>query len=132
MIEFILGLMSPVIDMIELSEAKKIRKSEAISAMREALRQTRKHIDLTREIDIDENYDDLASEILVEKWSIAARLIRPFDPHFASTLENKADYWKNPNGFMDDIQNGIIQYDYRFRLNLVISKINQLEKKLVN
>ena len=129
MMDFFMGFFGPFLQAVELSEARAIRKSEAISALRDAIRYTRKHIDLTRVLDIEENYDDQASELLAEKWALAAKLIRPFDYSLANTLEIKAEYWINPNGFKNDIQNGNIHFNYRFRLNYVISDINRLERK---
>lgn len=131
MLEYFLQFMPNFLELAEHAETKKIRKSEAISALRDALRSTRNHIDLTRNFNIDENYDDIASENLANKWSNAANLIRPFDFEFASTLENKADYWVNPNGFRNDILNGTIHYDFRINLNIVIGRINELEKRLL-
>lgn len=130
MLDFLLQFVSNFLSITEQVEVKKIRKSEAISALRDALRHTRTHIDLTRIVDVEENYDDQASLLLQEKWATAAKLIRPFDKQFAFNLELKSDYWINPSGFKNDIQSGKIRYDYRFHLNHVIKNINTLEQIL--
>ena len=48
----------------------------------------------------------------------------------ANILEIKADYWLNPDGFKEDIQNQSRRFDFTFRIVEVENMINRLNNKI--
>ena len=108
--------------------AKQQVKSKAISSLRNAIRQTNKHIQDNRQGDFGgENFSDTDSKDLVNAWSLAAEAIRPISPDWANVFEQKSDYWSSPVGFRQDIQNHNRRFDFRFRLSEVEKKLIELE-----
>jgi hypothetical protein len=125
MVEFFMGLLGTVVQTLEYKDNKSSQRSELISALNEALRYTKKHIEKTRS-----EYGDAESEIISENWSKVAKLMRPFNEVTANILEMKADYWLNPNGFKEDIQNNSRRFDFRFRIVEVEKMIDRLNNKI--
>jgi hypothetical protein len=122
MIEYFLSGISTWLQGAEFRQNQLAKRSEVLSALKYALRSTKKHISDTRT-----EFGDVESKELADKWSIAAKLIRPFNDDVASTLEQKSDYWTNPYGFKSEIQNGERRFDFRFRITEVEKMIRQLE-----
>lgn len=125
MLGYFIGLLGPALQTIKMNNESLREKSEALSALKEALRFTKKHISETRMEDID----DIESKSLSKKWSKAAKLIRPFDSSLAIALESKGDYWLDPRQFKNDIQNNSRRFDYRFRIDEVEKSILDIEAK---
>jgi len=124
MFDFFTGLIGTFIQSMEYQNSKSIQKSEIISGLNEALRYTKMHISETRD-----EYGDAESTLISDKWSKVAELIRPYNEVTANILEMKADYWLNPNGFKEDIQNQNRRFDFRFKIVEVEKMINRLNNK---
>ena len=124
MIEFFTGLLGPFLQATEQSHARLKERSEALSALKEALRLTKKHVAETRE-----DFGDIESRELAEKWSKAANLVRPFDAKLAKSLEHKSDYWTLPYEFKRQIQDGERRFDFRFRISEVEKRIREIENR---
>ncbi len=125
-IEYFAGFIQPFLQALEISRTSAKDKSAAISALRDALRHTKKHIADNR----FGLYGDTESHELSSKWARAAELIRPYDEIFANSLESKSDYWIEPYGFKQEIQNGARREDDRMRLDNVEVMIRQFELNL--
>jgi hypothetical protein len=126
MIDHFLNLLGPFFQSMESRHVKFKDKSDAISALKDALRMTKQHISETRV----EDFGDAESRVLSELWSKAARLIRPFDPIFAGALEDKSDYWVNPQMFKREIEERSRAFNYRFRIHEVEKRINEIEQNI--
>ena len=111
MIEYFIGLLGQVIPMLQYNNEREKEKSLAISALKEAVRATKSHINNHRIEDVD-----IESTELKEKWSLVAEKIRPFNENTARIFEMKADYWQDPYGFHLDIEKGRRRFEYRFML----------------
>jgi hypothetical protein len=107
--------------------SSKQAKSQVISSLKNALRLTYKHINETRQGEPD-NYTDKESKELSDAWSKVAMVIRPFDSYLAQIFEEKSDYWINPYGFREEIQNGERRFNYKFRLEEVEKELVLIER----
>lgn len=125
MVDYLLGILQVFLNGAEFLSNRKAQRSKVLSLVRNALRETKKHISDTREGD----YGDIESRALAERWSQAAEAIRPFSPRTAQTFEEKSDYWTNPHGFTRDIQNGNRRFDDLFRIEAVEKTLKELEQK---
>ena len=104
MVEYLLSGLESAFSVLSHRFDIKQAKSSAISRIRHAVRQTRKHISDHRHGEFaNPNFSDLESKELATAWSHAAEAIRPFSPEWASVLEQKSDYWIDPHGFRQDI-----------------------------
>lgn len=129
MVEYLIGLIAILLGNASFKLANKQAKSEVISSLKNALRLTEKHISETRTGEFGEiGFSDVESRELSSAWSRVAATIRPFDDSFANTLEEKSDYWLNPDGFHQDIQDGTRRFNYKFRLLEVKTELNKIEK----
>jgi hypothetical protein len=130
MIEHLFGFFGAFYSGKSYQLAEKQVKSEAISSLRNALRQTDHHIKSTRQGEFGgKNFSDSDSAELVSAWSLAAEAIRPISPDWARVFEEKSDYWKSPVGFRMDIQNHQRRFDFRIRLTEVVKILDELESK---
>ncbi len=128
MIEFFMGLIGNLFGIASFQLAENQAKSEAVSSLRHALRLTEKHIEDTRRGKVGKKgFVDVKSKELSGAWSRVAQAIRPFDSGLARTFEDKSDYWINPYGFWQDIQNGERSYDYGMRLKQVKKELVRIE-----
>lgn len=104
--------------------ANNIAKSEAISALRNAIRLTEYHIRHTRIGEFgEEGFSDFESKELANAWANVAKTIRPFDKSLAESFEVKSDYWINPHGFQREIAEGKRIFDGSIRLSEVKKRI---------
>jgi hypothetical protein len=128
MVEFFMSLIGNLFGIASFQLASKQAKSEVISSLKNALRLTDKHIEDTRQGEFgDIEFNDVESKELSSAWSRVAEAIRPFDNGLAQTFEDKSDYWINPQGFRNDIQNGKRRFNYRFRLSAVKAELERIE-----
>lgn len=129
MIDYIFGGFRAYFSGKSYQLAKEQVKSKAISSLRNAIRQTYKHVQDNRKGEFgDIDFSDDDSIELVNAWSLAAGAIRPIDPDWANIFEQKSDYWTSPVGFRKDIQNYSRRFDFRIRLSEVENKLSELEK----
>lgn len=129
MINYLLPLLSPFLKALEMRDSQRQRKSEIISTLRSALRDTKLHIENTRTNDFGaDNFNEVASTDLSDKWSRVAEIIRPLDGRLAYIFEDKSDYWSNPQGFRLSIQDENRRFSYRIRLEEVEQELIKLEK----
>ncbi len=132
MINYLLPLLSPFLKALEMRDVQNQKKSEVISALRRAIRETKLHIEKTRSGDFgSDNFNEVASRDLSDKWSRVAEIIRPLDVRLAYTFEEKSDYWSNPHGFRLSIQDGNRRFDYRIRLEEVEQELIRLENSFL-
>lgn len=130
MIEFFMGLIGNFFGLASFQLASQQAKSEAISSLKNAVRLTAKHIEDTRTGKFGKKgFRDVESKELSGAWSRVAQAIRPFDRRLASTFEDKSDYWINPYGFWQEIQNEERSYDYGFRLKEVKKELERIENE---
>jgi hypothetical protein len=128
MMEFFMGLIGNLFGIASFQLATHQAKSEVISSLKNAIRLTEKHIEDTRKGKFGKKgFQDVESKELSGAWSRVAQAIRPFDRVIARTFEDKSDYWINPHGFWQDIQNGDRSYDYGFRLKEVKNELERIE-----
>jgi hypothetical protein len=130
MLDFLMSSIGNFFGIASFKLASNQAKSEVISSLKNALRLTEKHIEDTRQGEFgDIEFSDVYSKELSEAWSRVAKAIRPFDNGLAQTFEEKSDYWINPNGFRNDIQNGKRRFNYKFRLYEVKTELARIENK---
>ena len=128
MMELFIGLIGNLFGIASFQLAENQAKSEVISSLRNALRLTEQHIKDTRTGKLGKKrFYDVESRELSNAWSRVAQAIRPFDGGLARTFEDKSDYWINPSGFWQDIQNGERSYDYGMRLKQVKKELVRIE-----
>jgi hypothetical protein len=129
MIQYLFGGLRTYLKAKELSLSKNKQKSATVSALKKALRSTKKHIESnpSKEM-IDAKTSDLESEELAELWSKAAELIRPYNPGVAQRFEDKSDYWTNPKLFRQDIKDAKRKRDFRMHIDEVEKLINAIEE----
>lgn len=123
MLEYFFSFLTTFFQGLQYAHMSRKDKSDAISALKDALRHTKKHIKEKRV----ENFGDVESTEIAKKWSDAARLIRPFDPDFANAIEHKADYWTDPYGFKQEISDGNRRFNFRFRITEVENQLRDFE-----
>jgi hypothetical protein len=128
MFEYIMGLVGALFSIKKFQLASNQAKSEAISSLRHALRLTTRHIQETRVGEFGEiGFNDVESRELSDAWSRVACAIRPFNRSLAKTFEDKSDYWLNPDGFRNDIQEGRRRFNYRMRITEVLTELGRIE-----
>jgi hypothetical protein len=129
MIEFFMGLIGNLFGIASFRLSSLQAKSEVISSIKNAIRLTEKHIKDTRTGKFGKKrFYDVESRELSGAWSRVAQAIRPFDSELARTFEDKSDYWINPYGFWQDIQNGERSYNDGIRLKAVKKELERIEK----
>lgn len=129
MIKYFADLFNVFLKSQEIDLMDRKARSVIISALRDAIRYTKIHIKNYRIGEFGEqNFQDVESFELVSKWSEVARLIRPYDPSLAKTLEDKSDYWTDPHQFRLEVQNDERRWTYSMRLDEVERELAELER----
>jgi hypothetical protein len=118
-------LIDKIIDSSSLKLATDKDKNEIISALKLAIMETEKHIEIKRDAVTGK---DQYSTQLMNTWNKVGRLIRPYDRCLAKLFDSKSEYWFNPQKFINEIQDGKRQFNFRFKLSEVKKIENELNK----
>jgi hypothetical protein len=81
---------------LEKSEAKKVKKEEALNHVRNALQETKIYIS---ELNQGKGSSREKEVELSSLWSEAAIFARKIDPDLAVRLHEKGNYWLNPENY---------------------------------
>lgn len=128
MIEFFMSLIGHFLTLKGNDLQERQAKSIAISALRNAVRLTLSHIEETRVSQFeDPESADVASKEIAAAWSRAAETVRLFNKGMADTLEDKSDFWTNPDRFRKDILSGTRRNSDRMRLENVIQELDEFQ-----